>query len=143
MQSLYKIGLAYIRNNSLLLCRPFAFDLLIMPGGILQPNENVIDNLIRQVAEELGESAKLDTSSLKYLGNFSDVAAGKTERTVEIELYLGSVNGNLKASSEIKELVWFSPEDDWEQLSLIVKNKIFPFLLESGFLSFPPTEISP
>lgn len=46
----------------------------------------------------------LDVASLKYLGNFQDFAAGKTQRKAEIELYAGKITGNLKPSSEIKKL---------------------------------------
>lgn len=131
---MYKIGLAHIRNNRLLLCRPFAFDPLILPGGLKKTGESPVENLMRQIVEELGGGAHLETSSLRYLGNFSDFAAGKTERIVEIELYSGELSGTLVASSEIQELKWFSPTDDWETLSPIIKNKILPFLIQNGSL---------
>lgn len=127
---MYKYGLAVIEDGKLLLCRPYAFDDLIMPGGIKEGEESHIEGLRREVREELGESAILDTNSLRYIGNYYDVAAGKTDRIVEIELYGGRVSGELVASSEIKELVWFSPKDDWSQLSPIIRNKILPALGE-------------
>lgn len=131
---MHKIGLAHIKNNKLLLCRPFAFDSLILPGGLKKSGESSVENLVRQVTEELGKDAHLETDSLCYLGNFSDLAAGRTERTVEIELYSGGVSGTLVASTEIKELEWFSPTDDWETLSPIIKNKILPFLIQKRLL---------
>lgn len=134
MKYLYKYGLTVIRGGKLLLCKPYAFNDLIMPGGLKEGDENHIACLLREVREELGDSASLDIKSLRYLGNYSDVAAGKTERTVEIELYIGDVKGDLVASSEIKELVWFSPDNDQSQLSPIIRNKILPALIAKNLL---------
>lgn len=131
----YKFGLVCIRGNRLLLCEPYAYSDLILPGGTREDEETFAENLVREVAEELGEEAILHLDSLHYLGNFSDVAAGRTYRLVEIEAYLGSLEGKLIASSEIKKLHWFGPQDDRERLSPIIKNKILPFLLRKGYMS--------
>ncbi len=133
MNHIYKFGLIVIENNRMLLCRPFAYDDLIVPGGIQKEGESYAENLNRQVIEELGKDAHLN-NDLTYLGNFNDRAAGKTERQVEIELYLGSVTGTLAPSTEIKELIWFSTSDDEAQLSPVIRNKILPFLIEKGYL---------
>jgi 8-oxo-dGTP diphosphatase len=118
---IYKIGLAIIRNDCLLLCKPFAFEALIVPGGIKEGDETVVENLTREVKEELGDDAMLDPQSLHFVGNFVDRAAGKTDRIVEIELYTGQVRGRLTASSEISELVWFNPlEPKGHKLSAVV-----------------------
>ena len=134
MKYIYKIGLVVIQDNRLLLCEPVAFKDLILPGGIKEGDESYIDNLLREVREELGENAILNTESLKYLGNFEDVAAGKSERVVEIELYQGLISGALTPSSEIKDLHWFSKNDDPRRLSAIIRNKILPFLIENGYI---------
>jgi 8-oxo-dGTP pyrophosphatase MutT (NUDIX family) len=135
---IYKYGLAVIRDNSLLLCKPYAFDDLIVPGGTKENGEGALENLKREITEELGQSAVLDEQSLRYLGNFSDRAAGKSERVVEIELYAGEVKGPLIASSEIKELVWFDPNDPGShKLSDVVRRKILPFLGQVGLLRVP------
>jgi 8-oxo-dGTP diphosphatase len=134
MIHIYKFGLAVIKDGALLLCRPHAFPDLIVPGGTKEGNEDYLTNLSREVREELGNDACLHHSSLRYLGNFSDRAAGRTERTVEIELYLGEVSGNLVASSEIAELVWYQSSMTSYKLSDVVANKIMPFLIEGGLL---------
>ena len=133
----YKYGLILIKDNKILLCEPYAFTDLILPGGTKEGDESHVENLLREVEEELGVQAVLDLESLKYLDNFKDVAAGRTYRIVEIEAYLGNVNGKLTASSEIKNLRWFSPNDDWNVLSPIIRNKILPYLLENNYLSRP------
>jgi 8-oxo-dGTP diphosphatase len=135
MTHIYKIGIATIQDNCLLLCKPFAFDDLILPGGIKEGNETALENLRREIKEELGGEAKLDEKSLRYLGQFSDRAAGRSERLVEVELYTGTITGRLIASSEIKEFVWFNPSQPGNyKLSDVVKNEILPFLLQQGLL---------
>ena len=135
IRRIYKFGLATIRKNRLLLCEPFAFKDLILPGGIIEGDETHVDNLLREVEEELGNKAILDINSLIYLGHFQDFAAGRTNVIVEIHLYLGNLKGRLKASSEIKKLNWFSPSDDKATLSQIIRNKILPFLIENNYLT--------
>jgi 8-oxo-dGTP pyrophosphatase MutT (NUDIX family) len=134
MRKIYKYGLIVISNNKLLLCRPIAFPDLITPGGIKEGNEDHITNLIRETREELGIDAQLIVPSLQYLGNFYDIAAGRNECIVEIELYSGTVDGDLHASSEIKELIWYQPNLTQDKLSPIVQNKIIPFLIKKKLL---------
>lgn len=134
MRRLFKYGLALIRDNKLLVCKPFAFDDYILPGGIREGNETFVDGLEREIKEELGPDATLVRNSLKYFGNFEDLAAGRKDVLVEIELYLGEVQGELKAASEIKDLVWFSKSDDRNLLSAIIRNKILPALELDGLI---------
>ncbi len=134
MRKLYKYGLAVISDYRVLLCRPFAFPDLIMPGGIREKDEDHVSNLVRETREELGTQAILVLSSLEYLGTFEDVAAGRTETTVEIELYKGEVVGTLEPSTEIAELVWYDPRETHGKLSPVVRNKIIPFLVMRGLL---------
>jgi 8-oxo-dGTP diphosphatase len=134
MRRIFKYGLAFVKNNQLLVCRPFAFDDYILPGGIKEGEETFLEGLQREIKEELGDLAELDPESVEYFGNFEDLAAGKKDVTVEIALYLGTVNGEIKASDEIKELIWFSPSDNRNLLSAIIRNKIFPALEERGIL---------
>jgi 8-oxo-dGTP pyrophosphatase MutT (NUDIX family) len=133
-QKIYKIGLIVIKDNRLLLCEPYAFSDLILPGGVKEGDESHVDNLVREVFEELGPDAILEIDTLEYLGNFEDLAAGRPGRTVEIELYAGSINGDIVPSSEIKEIHWFSKDDDHSRLSVIIRNKILPFLIENKYI---------
>lgn len=134
MKTLFKYGLALIQNNKLLLCKPYAFDDLILPGGLKEEEETFEEGLQREAYEELGESAIIKKGSLEFLGKFEDIAAGRSDTTVEIELYLGDIEGELVPSSEIKELVWFPVDGDKKALSPIIRNKILPFLVSRGYL---------
>jgi ADP-ribose pyrophosphatase YjhB (NUDIX family) len=134
MENMYKIGLVVIQDNKVLLCRPHAYQDLIMPGGLVREGESFKENILRQAKEELGDNVTVDLDNVKYLGNFKDIAAGKPGRTIEIELYQSTVKGNIVPSSEIKECVWFSITDDYSQLSPIIKNQILPYLQAEGLL---------
>jgi ADP-ribose pyrophosphatase YjhB (NUDIX family) len=131
---IFKYGLLAIRGNALLLCEPYAFTDYILPGGTREGTESAESCLSREVREELGPDAVLQLDSLQLLGIFSDRAAGRTDRRVTIEAYLGRVDGRLVASSEIRRLVWFRLSDDHSRLSAIVRNQILPVLQERGIL---------
>ncbi len=126
-----------IRDNRILLCKPYAFPYLIVPGGIKEGEEDFITNLTRETIEELGEGASLNINSLEYIGRFEDVAAGRTDIIVEIDLYKGEVGGVLCASSEISELIWYHPLEGGNLLlSAIVENKIIPYAKSTGLLTW-------
>lgn len=134
LRKIYKYGLLCIKDNKILLCEPHGFPDLILPGGLIEGQEKPSENFIREISEELGESAILDLSSLKYIGEFEDRAAGKIVANVIINLWQGSIDGPLVASSEIKALHWFDPKDDWNKLSPIIRNKILPKLISDHIL---------
>lgn len=133
MKIYFKYALCIIRNNRLLVLEESDNELYLMPGGRQETGEICEQCLRRELKEELG--IELDTESLKYLGAFEDVAAGKEDARVHIELYLGNFRGKTKPCSEVKRLVWFGKNDDWTKLAPVTRNKILPALLEKGLLT--------
>jgi ADP-ribose pyrophosphatase YjhB (NUDIX family) len=131
---LFKYALAVVRDQRLLLCRPHLFPDLIMPGGVRENGEGRIDGLRREIREELGPEADIVEESLRWLGHFEDAAAGKVDTVIEMDVYLGEVSGELIASAEIASLVWFGRDDDPERLSAVVRNGVWPALLERGLV---------
>lgn len=128
-----KIGLFTIRDNKILLCRKrHSTSLLILPGGCREPGESALECLRRELKEELGDVA---LSSADYIATYTDQAAGDPTKTVRIELYLGALTGNPTPHSEIADLIWFSPEDDWSSLAPSLRNKILPDLITRQILS--------
>ncbi len=108
-------------------------ELYLMPGGRPEVGETYEQTLSRELKEELG--VELDTKSLRYLGSFEDVAAGKGEARIHIELYLGEFCGEMKPCSEVRRLVWFAKDDDRNRLAPVTRNKILPALLRQGLMS--------
>ena len=122
MADFEKAGLLTFRNGRVLLCRKkHSTSLLILPGGVMEPGESPEDCLRREIREELGE---VQLGPLQYLGSFESPAAipGKT---VKIVLFSASLEGEPRAASEIKELVWFGPEDDQSLLAPSLRGLLF------------------
>lgn len=123
-----KVGLLAIRDGRMLLCRKkHTTALLILPGGCREAGESSRQCLERELNEELGDIA---LGTLEYIGTYTDRAAGSDTKTVRIELHRGDLIGDPAPHSEIKELIWFGPNDDRAQLSPSLANLILPDLLQ-------------
>ncbi len=133
MITYFKYALCIIRDNRLLVLEEENQELYLMPGGRPEIGENTGQALSRELKEELG--VDLHIESLKYLGSFEDIAAGKEYAKVYIELYLGDFSGEMRPCSEVKRLVWFAKDDDWNRLAPVTRNKILPALLHRGLIS--------
>ena len=135
MADFNKVGLLFIHNNRILLCRKnHSTSKLILPGGCIEPGESVEQCLSREIREELGN---VSLNDIEYIGTYTDKAASddpSIEKTVEIKLYKGDIIGNPVASSEIIELIWFGADSDRSQLAPSITNKILPDLIKRGLL---------
>ncbi len=105
----------------------------LMPGGKIEKGESDTDCLIREIKEEL--SCKVDLSSVKFIAEYKDVAAGHSDRDVSIKLYLGNLIGTPTPSMEIKEIHWVGKEAvNDPNNSPITTNKIIPDLVKKKIL---------
>ncbi|MDB5342000.1 MAG: hypothetical protein JWP89_377 [Schlesneria sp.] len=129
-----KIGLVVIRERRLLVVRKDGSPWYILPGGRPEPNENDTMTLEREITEEL--SARLDVTSVSFIGTFSDRAANEPDSIVEIRLYNGEIQGLLLPANEIVEYRWLDPADALlrEQLAPSIANQILPYLLTANLL---------
>lgn len=133
----YKIGLLVLNDDAtkFLVCekdKNNITNLYLMPGG--QMEEASAEECLRsEIKEEL--DCKVDFKTLKYIGEFADVAAGDPDHEIAIELYQGKLIGEPKPSSEIKHIHWIGKKDaDNPKVSPIIRNKIIPALVEQGIL---------
>jgi 8-oxo-dGTP diphosphatase len=134
LKSYTKYTLCIIRNNRLLVKQENELKYYTLPGGEAGEEEGAIQALCRVIKEELG--VELDIASLNYLGEFQDDNGDVQDNSfITVELYLGGVQGQLKPHPEIKRLIWFSKDDDWNDLSPVTKNKILPLLIQKGLLT--------
>lgn len=104
----------------------------IMPGGKLE-EENDIECLRNEIREEL--DCSVYEPSLKIIGEYNDVAAGRPDRDISMRLYQGVLTDKPKASSEIKYLHWIDKgAKNNPRVSPIIRNKIIPDLVKRGIL---------
>jgi 8-oxo-dGTP diphosphatase len=122
-----KIGLAVFDENRLLLVRKRGSATYILPGGKPEEGEDDTQTLIREIDEELG--CRIETSTLSFLGAFSDQAADLPGVRVTVRLYKGTLIGPPSPRSEIDQLFWLSPQvPQRPNLAPSLQNAILPFL---------------
>ena len=121
-----KVGLCVIRGGQLLLARSRGDKHFQIPGGKIEPGENDIDALTREVEEDL--AVALVPDSPVHLATFEAQAASQSDVLVEIRLYNGAIDSIPKASSEIAELIWQFPAKPTVPCSDVVRLHILPFL---------------
>jgi len=132
-----KIGLLVLNNaaTKFLVCQKYAqnvTDDYIMPGG--QFTEPTVEEcLANEIKEEL--SCGIDFTTLEYVGEYVDVAAGRPDRDVSIQLYSAKLIGEPLPSTEVEHIHWIGKEDVSNvSLSPIIKNKIIPDLTKRAIL---------
>ena len=86
----------------------------------------------REIKEEL--NSRFDKDKLEYIGEYEDEAAGAPSKKVVIKLYKGELLEEPKPSSEIIKLIWLGKNDDLENVSPIIKNKIIPDLARRNII---------
>lgn len=132
-----KIGLLVLNADAskFLVCEKFPQNVTsdyIMPGGQFQ-EKTVEECLKNEIKEEL--NCEVNFSTLSYVGEYTDVAAGRPDRDVSIKLYSASLIGTPMPSTEIKALHWIGKEDmSNERVSPIIRNKIIPDLVNRQVL---------
>jgi 8-oxo-dGTP pyrophosphatase MutT (NUDIX family) len=131
-----KIGLLYLNDDQskFLVCEKnnFTSD-FIMPGGQIDDGENDEECLVREIKEEL--DVDTDKTSLVFIKEYVDVAAGDPTKDISIKLYQGKIIGEPKPSAEIIKSHWVGKDDlSHPRLSPIIKNKILPDLIAKNIL---------
>ncbi len=125
IRELLKIGLAIIKEDSLLVVRKRGTVCFILPGGKPEERENDIEALRRELREELG----CIVVAPRYAGAFTDKAADLRDTMVTVRLYAGTLRGEPQPASEIEELAWVKLNEPVDlPLAPSITNKILPYL---------------
>ncbi len=99
-------------SGRLLLVRKRGTSAFMQPGGKIEPDEEPVDALVRELREELGLA--VDPAMASRLGLFSAKAANEPDSTVEAELFALTfaaqpIESQPVAAAEIEEMIWLDP----------------------------------
>jgi 8-oxo-dGTP diphosphatase len=94
-------------DDRLLVVRKRGTTAFMQPGGKIEPGEQPLDALSREVREELGVG--FDASAAEELGHFQAPAANEPGHVVGAWLYRVHLDGEPRAQAEIAEMAWIDP----------------------------------
>jgi 8-oxo-dGTP diphosphatase len=134
-----RIAAAVITDASdrLLLVRKRGTSAFMQPGGKIEPREEPLDALVRELREELG--LVIDPATASPLGLFCAKAANEPDSTVEASLFALPIGSQATPAAEIEEMIWLDPSlvDDVE-LAPLTRNVVLGLSGKSRRLNQAP-----
>lgn len=131
MKQIDKLAWIEIKNKAILMTKSYGKEIFYIPGGKREPGETDEQALFREIYEEL--TVSIDKDSLNYLGIFEAKAHGQPEgTTVKMTCCSGEYSGELKESSEIEAITWYTYADK-EKVGWVDKL-IFDYLYQHNLL---------
>ncbi|WP_448649496.1 NUDIX hydrolase [Pseudomonas corrugata] len=98
----------------------------MQPGGKIEPHEQPVQALARELEEELGLT--IDPAQARYLGPFSAPAANEPGFVVQAEVFLLTIDTAVLPAAEIEEVRWINPAGDGGlPLAPLTGEVILPF----------------
>lgn len=99
----------------------------MQPGGKIDPHEEPVQALCRQLAEELGLTVL--PSDAKYVGRFTAPAANEVNHTVIADVFHIETSITVKPEAEIEDACWvdLSTPIDLE-LAPLTRDHILPLV---------------
>lgn len=98
----------------------------MQPGGKIEPHEQPVEALVRELEEELALS--IEPASATYLGHFCAPAANEPGFEVQAELFLVTIEQAVAPAAEIEEVQWIDPVGDGGLvLAPLTRDLILPF----------------
>lgn len=130
------VGTLFFKDKKLLIDKPRKRKTFQMIGGSVEENESIFDAAVRECKEELGEKAIFDSSKIKFLMEFDEIATSDPNLKIHMNIFIydGVLEGELTTSDEIESFMWFSRIDDINLLSNTLKNEIIPYAIENELI---------
>ena len=113
-------------NGHTLLVRKRGTQAFMQPGGKIDPGEQPLQALARELLEELG--LRIDPAQARYLGVFSARAANEPGFEVQAELFQLHIDAPVQPAAEIEEVQWIDPLTEGNlTLAPLTRDLILPF----------------
>ena len=97
----------------------------MQPGGKIEPHEQPVQALARELEEELG--VRIEPGQATYLGAFAAPAANEPGFEVRCELFEVMFDGPVQPAAEIEEAVWVDAEQAQAlQLAPLTRDWVLP-----------------
>jgi len=132
MTSTIRIAAALLigSDGQTLLVRKRGTQAFMQPGGKIDPGEQPLEALARELHEELG--LRIDPAVAVYLGQFCAPAANEPGFVVQAELFRVNISVPVTPAAEIEEVRWIDPAGDGDLfLAPLTRDLILPFYRSS------------
>ncbi|RRU14933.1 NUDIX domain-containing protein [Stenotrophomonas sp. 278] len=111
-------------DGKVLVVRKKGSHAFIQPGGKIEPGEDPIQALCRELDEELGLT--IAPTLPTFIGTFSAPAVNERGSIVTAQVYTFSHTGEVHPKAELEEIVWIDPKNPGDlELAPLTRDHIF------------------
>jgi 8-oxo-dGTP pyrophosphatase MutT (NUDIX family) len=106
---LHIVAAVIVRDGRFLLVRKRGTTAFMQVGGKIEPGEQPLEALRREVAEEIG--ADVAPAAVRPLGRYSAVAANEADHVVDAHAFAVELPAGFdpRPQAELEDLVWVDP----------------------------------
>ncbi len=111
-------------DGKVLVVRKKGLHAFIQPGGKIEPGEDPIQALCRELDEELGLT--IAPTLPTFIGTFSAPAVNERGSIVTAQVYTFTHTGDVHPKAELEEIAWIDPRNPGDlELAPLTRDHIF------------------